>query len=207
MKKMSSQPRTRAGGRMGLLAVAVSLAVVAGTWGRAGETPTPINPADYAATIRVACVGDSITAGSGIKEKMMTYPAQLGRMLGDSWEVRNFGVSGATMLNAGDRPYQRQKAFSDAIEFRPDVVIIKLGTNDSKPQNWEHKDDFAADARSLIAAFRKANPKAKIDLCLPVPAFPGFFGITEEVIASGVIPRLEQVADEEKLPVIDLHTA
>jgi len=58
---------------------------------------------------KIACVGDSITYGAGIPNRMTgSYPAQLHQMLqpyDDQWEVRNFGVSGATLLRRGDLPY------------------------------------------------------------------------------------------------------
>ena len=63
-------------------------------------------------------------------------------MLGGKWQVRNFGVSGATMLEKGDKPYWSQQAYKDALEFEPHVVVIKLGTNDTKPQNWKFKNWF-----------------------------------------------------------------
>ncbi len=156
---------------------------------------------------KLACVGDSITAGTVLKNKAFTYPLQLQRMLGDGWKVQNFGVSGATMLESADKPYRMQKAFTDALAFQPDVVVIKLGTNDSKPQNAAHPEHLATDCRTLLAAFREANPKVKFFLCLPTPAVPGKFGITEEVLARVVRPPLRQVAEEEKIPLIDLHAA
>ena len=113
-------------------------------------------------------------------------------MLGDKWQVRNFGVSGATMLKKGDKPYDKQKAYTEALAWKPDVVVIKLGTNDSKPQNWKHKQDFAADARALAVAFREVNPAARVFLCLPVPAYPGNFGIRDEVIKGEAVPVLRR---------------
>src|SRR5512144_115683 len=66
----------------------------------------------------VACVGDSITYGSGIANRAVdSYPAQLQRLLRQydlSWEVQNYGVSGATLLSRGDLPYVRQAAFANA---------------------------------------------------------------------------------------------
>jgi lysophospholipase L1-like esterase len=156
---------------------------------------------------RIACVGDSITYGAGVEQREVNnYPAQLGRMLGEGYQVRNFGVSGATLLKQGDKPYIKQKAYTDALEFKPDIVIIKLGTNDTKPQNWKHKDQYAADYKDLIADFRKANPDVKVYTALPVPAFPGNWGISDETIKGEVIPLAKQVAEETKATVIDLYT-
>ena len=49
--------------------------------------------------VRVACVGNSITYGAGIANRQQnSYPAQLQYYLGADYEVRNFGVSGTTLL-------------------------------------------------------------------------------------------------------------
>jgi len=84
------------------------------------DSSRPICAECYRETIRVACIGDSITYGSGIKFRTRdSYPAQLGRMLGETWQVRNFGVSGATMLKNGDKPYWDQQALGDALAYNP----------------------------------------------------------------------------------------
>ncbi len=156
--------------------------------------------------IKVACVGDSITAGVGARDpRTGSYPALLQERLGKRFEVRNFGVSARTMLRTGDYPYSKEKAFQDALAFKPDIVTILLGTNDSKPQNWAHKDDFIPSAKEIVDAFRASNPRARIHICLPVPAFPENFGITDKVIKGEVIPQLRKFAATEKLPVIDLN--
>lgn len=158
--------------------------------------------------IKVACVGDSITAGAGVKDGKNKYPAQLGELLGAGYEVKNFGNSGSTMLDDGDKPYKKQKSFTDAVAFAADIVVIKLGTNDSKPQNWAKKDGFAPSTKSLVEAFTKANPKAKIFLCYPVPVIgKGNFGIRDEVVKNEIIPLIKKTAGELKLPVIDLYAA
>lgn len=164
--------------------------------------------AEAPARIKVACVGDSITAGSGASDRATaSYPALLQALLGETHEVRNFGVGGATMLRQGDKPYFKQGAHKQAMEFKADIAVVKLGTNDTKPQNWKFKDDFAADARALIAELRAANPAVKIYVALPVPAYPGNWGINEPGIAEGVIPVLRAVAASGKTEVIDLHAA
>lgn len=157
--------------------------------------------------VKVACVGDSITAGAGIKDPKQRYPNQLQDMLGPTYEVKNFGVSGRTLLKHGDFPYWKEKAFQAAKDFAPNIVIIKLGTNDTKPQNWKFKDEFAADAKALVQEFQNLPSKPKVYLCHPVPAFPGNFGIRDEVIKNEVNPAVDQVAKETGAEVIDLYTA
>lgn len=171
-------------------------------------------------TIRVACVGDSITYGSGIKDRQHdTYPVVLGELLGTGWDVRNFGVSGATLLEKGDRPYFKQKAHTEAMNFAPDIVVIMLGTNDSKHRgdgslesghaidNWQYKADYVPDYEELIAEFRKANPHVKVYVCLPTPCFPGRWGINNKTIHDEIIPLVRQVAQDSKAGIIDLNTA
>lgn len=159
-------------------------------------------------TIRVACIGDSITFGSGISNREKnSYPAQLGVMLGKEYDVRNFGVSGATLLNQGDLPYTKQNAYKAALKFEPNIVIIKLGTNDSKPQNWKKKDQYVADYVSLIESFQQLPSMPKVYLCYPVPVFEDHWGITENVVKAEVVPLVKEVSEKTKLPVIDLYAA
>lgn len=170
----------------------------------ADEKPNPGNTPP--GPVRVACVGDSITFGYGIA-KGKTYPDQLGRLLGEGYDVRNFGVSGSTLLKKGDQPYVKESAYAKALEFGPQIVIIKLGTNDTKPQNWSKKADFVRDYKEMIAEFHKANPGVKVYVCTPVPAFPGNWGINDEDIKNGVAPLVREVAKDTHATIIDLYAA
>lgn len=173
--------------------------------------------------IRVACIGNSITDGSGIDmASQHGYPAILQQKLGEDYWVKNFGVSGRTMLNKGDHPYMNELAWRDALAFQPDIVIIKLGTNDSKPQNWQHGAEFKQDLVQMITelcpelaqlpknkkkrAKALAEVKTQIFLCTPIPAFKSTWNINDSVIVNGVIPVQQEVAKEYGLQVIDLHT-
>jgi len=160
---------------------------------------------------RVACVGDSITYGSGISDRARdSYPAQLEQILqqyDSTWEVDNFGVSGATMLTNGDRPYIRESAYNNALASNPDIVIIKLGTNDSKPHNWVHKDEYVPDYIAMIDAFRALPSSPEVWICKPVPAFYVNFSISPTVIHDDILPMIDQIAAERGTPVFDLYTA
>ena len=173
--------------------------------------------------IRVACIGNSITHGSGIDmQEQRGYPAQLQRLLGDGYYVKNYGVGGRTMLQKGDHPYMIEQAWRDAQAFSPDIVVIKLGTNDSKDYNWNaHKQDFEADMQAMIDTLKPMVPvldkkgrptkkmqradKPQIFLCSPIKAFRDKWGITDSVIVNEVIPAIQRVAERNGLQYIDLH--
>ena len=159
-------------------------------------------------TIRVACVGDSITFGAGIKDwPNDCYPKQLGNLLGKGYDVRNFGASGATMLNKGNKPYTKLQAYKDALAFNPDVVVIKLGTNDTKPNNWKFSDEYAADYVALIESFTDLKSEPEIFICKPVPVYKTRWGINDKTVVEEVIPKAEAVAKQVGAKVIDLYTA
>lgn len=158
--------------------------------------------------IRVACVGDSITYGGGPRdENPKCYPYQLQKILGEDYLVRNFGVSGATLLSKGNKPYIKTSQYKPGHDFDPDIVVIKLGTNDSKPRNWKHKADFVADYLALIDSFAELKSEPRIWICYPVPAYPGRWGISDQIIKDEVIPLVKQVSEKRKVGLIDLYTA
>jgi lysophospholipase L1-like esterase len=170
----------------------------------AETAPVPVQ--DYQPPIRLACVGDSITAGVGAG-KGWAYPAQLARMLGDKWDVQNFGVSGSTMLKNGDRPYFKQAAFQKALEFKPHIVVIMLGTNDTKPQNWSRKGEYFADYKEMVGKFQELESKPRIYISRPCPVpGNGNFGINEAGVLEA-IPMIDKLASEQKLGLIDMHAA
>lgn len=187
-----------------------------GNWLKARKTPKPD-------AVKVACIGNSITDGHGIDvATQFGYPALLQQMLGDNYWVKNFGVSARTLLNKGDNPYMNEMAWKDAVAFNPDIVIIKLGTNDSKPQNWQYGAEFKNDLKQMITTLRPdlAQPQKKkgkksknvqptkpqIILCTPIPAFKSTWNINDSIIANSIIPIQQEVAHEYGLQIIDLHT-
>src|SRR5579871_239964 len=134
-----SLPRLR---RLFLSLVAPVLSAFLG--GAFASAQTPLSASDFNRPVKLACVGDSITAGVGASPGK-SYPDQLQALLGPKWQVKNFGVSGRTLLRQGDYPWWKESAYKDSHDFQPDAVVIMLGTNDTKPQNWVHLDQFDQD--------------------------------------------------------------
>lgn len=161
-------------------------------------------PADAA---KIACVGDSITYGYNLSDpSTQSYPAVLAMRLGASDTVQNFGVSGTTLLKSGDKPYWNETNFTASTSFEPDVVIIMLGTNDAKPQNWSNKAEFTPDYLDLIAHYRSLG--ALVYVATPPPVYPpGAYDIPPDVVANEVVPLVETIAGQANAPLVDVFTA
>lgn len=159
--------------------------------------------------IKVACIGNSITFGAGIPNRDKdSYPAVLGQMLGNNYTVRNFGVNARTMLNKGDHPYMNEPAFQEALAFQPNIVTIKLGTNDTKPQNWKYNKEFKKDLMKMIKSFQNLPSRPKIYLCYPAKAYISEWGgINDSIITQSVIPYIQEVSQKMQTEIIDLHTS
>ena len=111
-------------------------------------------------------------------------------------------------MNSGNKPYQKSKQFRAALSSNPDVVVIMLGTNDTKPANWRNSaDDYEVDYRDLISDFQKLPSKPQIYLCLPpYIAKKGRWGINNED-TKAQIPMIKKIAKDLKLEVIDVYAA
>ena len=180
-----------------------ALLVVCGASG--ARRPAAAKPAP----VRVACVGNSITYGMLVEDRERNcYPAVLGRMLGPGYDVRNFGHSGATLLNKGHNPYTRTKEYAEAIAFRPDIVVIHLGINDTDPRNWPNfRDEFIPDYAALIESFREANPAAKVYICrmTPIPHRHRRFKAGTRDWHHQIQEAIERVAASQRTGLIDLE--
>lgn len=153
-----------------------------------------------ARVIRVACVGDSIT-------EITNYPNDLQTLLGTKYMVRNFGVSGATVLTHTYTPYIYETTFTRAKSFQPDIVIVMLGTNDARTDSYQGIETFVDDYKNLISQLQALGSRPKIFLVKPPPIYPNDLDLDPASFRDGVIPRIEQVAQELGLSVIDVYSA
>jgi len=156
------------------------------------------------AKTRVTCAGDSITKGAGAP-RGKSYPDQLGKLLGAQYAVSAFGASGRTVTPAAGRTYLGDKYYKRAMASRPNIVVIMLGTNDAKlPQ--VNKEKFLANYKAIVKNFAGLKTQPKIFLCTPPPVTTGAYGFSDETISKQIIPLIEQVAKEMKLPLVDCYT-
>jgi len=160
----------------------------------------------FAAT-NIACVGNSITAGYGLAYQE-DYPTQWQNLLGTTdYTVSNFGVSGKTMLKMGNESYWSEGAFTNARASSPNVVVIELGTNDSKPYHWyAYPDEFPEDYKSMIDTFEILSSKPKVWICLAPYSNNADWNILDTSITLRINPDILQVGLDKGINIIDLHS-
>jgi len=165
-------------------------------------------PQMYGQKKKVACIGNSITFGHGITDREhFHYPAQLQQYLGDGYEVRNFGVSATTMLLKGDFPYVTTKEYKESLEWQPDIVLIKFGTNDTKSKNWKYKDDFIADYQAFIDSYRRLPSHPRVILLTPIRCFLPLtdWDIRGDYVEQYVRPMIEELAYKNNIDIINMY--
>jgi lysophospholipase L1-like esterase len=157
------------------------------------------------AQIKVACVGDSITAGYLLADPgTQSYPAQLQGLLGSGYTVGNYGDTGRTLLQGSGYSYWDSWAYTSSMGSSPNIVVIMLGTNDSKSWNW-NATNFDTQYRSLIAGYQGLASHPKVYICLPPPVYSGS-GFDPATIQNTLLPAIRAVATEAGVTLIDNNT-
>lgn len=171
------------------------------------------------AVTKVACVGNSITEGYGIWDKKK-YPEHLQDMLGSDYKVENFGHSSQMFHKASSQSYWNSPKFNAAYEFAPDIVVIELGTNDSKyfydgqgsssgynyMYNPSYKDEMYKDYEALIDTFAHQPQAPRIIATLQPYAQNVEWGIVDTAIVNQINPLIKEVATKKGVAIIDLHS-
>lgn len=172
---------------------------------------------------KVACVGNSITYGYGLNGAT-TYPQHLQQILGSEYEVNNYGNSGKMFHKSSGESYWAQDEFKKAYNFAPDIVVIELGTNDSKYffsgdgtnynyYFYEYKNitkdalisEMTRDYEALIDTFAHQPQKPVIYATLqPYAQNNGWF-ITDTAIVNTINPMIKAAASKKGARLIDLH--
>ena len=107
----------------------------------------------------------------------------------DEFEVMNAGVAGRTMLKSGDAPIWKEPVFKKALKWKPDIVLIMLGSNDSKFYQW-HMPSFIADYSDMIKTWKDIESKPRIVIMPPIPLYQrDIYGMSSEVV-NDVLPEL-----------------
>ena len=157
---------------------------------------------------KVACIGDSITWGFTLLNPWrQSYPAQLGRLLGDGYEVRNFGYNDASARFDADTPYVRKGVYRKSLDWNPDIVLVMLGSNDTKKRNWD-PEVFRRDYCKLVESYRSLPSNPRVVLIAPIRIFLvkgiALMGLHPDTMEGGVRPAILEMGEEMGLQVVDL---
>lgn len=163
--------------------------------------------------IRISCVGDSLTYGSGVikTREVDSYPAQLQTKLGTSHLVSNFGLRNATASADGDLPYIDSAQYKKSLESEPNIVLLMLGTNDSKTYNWNAKS-YEEGIKSLVQTYKNLDTNPTVYLMISPYCFSldgsdiAEYQVQPKVVAGKIRDIVEKVAAEEGVEVIDLYS-
>ena len=157
--------------------------------------------------IKVACVGDSIAFGTEVPDRdANSCPAQLQKILGEGFEVGNFASANTSISPDPPTPYIETSQYKEAVNFLPNVVLLHLGTYDTRPQLWLQSWKLRIAYAEIIAKFRTLPSKPVVWVLKPVPTFQsGETGVNSKILEEEILPLLDGVAAKAKAPSIDLH--
>lgn len=162
--------------------------------------------------IKISCVGDSLTYGSGVLKTRDTdaYPAQLQIKMGTDHLVSNFGLRNATASASGDLPYVESEEYQQSLKSKPDIVVLMLGTNDTKTYNW-NASDYEAGLKELVESYQQLDTKPTVYLmrspyCYSLDGSDvAEYDIQPAIVADELGGIVDKVAAETGVEVIDLY--
>lgn len=144
--------------------------------------------------IKVACVGDSITHGSD-DYGYPAYPKYLQDILGDGYDVQNFGVGGTRLISSDGNgaAYTKCAKYQPSLDFEPDVVIIMLGTNDSSDYTFKRFEQYyESDYQALINTYKNL-PGSPYVIVATSPYIVATEGSSSARVNDYIVPRQRQI--------------
>jgi len=168
-----------------------------------GDTDTDAQAEASEETVQIACVGDSITAAG--------YPETLAAILGDGYDVENYGQPGTRMMSGERFSYMDQDAYQASLDLDADYYILMLGSNDSMGVGQWDPELFRADYTAFLESY-KTKEGSEVYAMIPPSVFEekGSRNLSSqidlEVLDGEVCPMIAEIAGELEIPTIDLHT-
>ncbi len=179
-----------------LLACAAALTVPTTAFARQVED----DPRSYT----VACIGDSLTFGTGSDEPgTQSWPSVLAQESGElSLKTYNFGVYGSTVEMFNPWSYNSTACFAESLRCDADVYLIMLGSNDtsSPAPDWTFEEAY----RGMLECYTSLPQSPTVVVLLPPDLyFHNYLSFTNEEIVH-IRDTERQIAAEFGLNVIDL---
>lgn len=164
-------------------------------------SPLPLFPEDLSDGLKIACVGDSLTHGYGLRNRQKdSYPSQTAALLPRGWEVRNFGINGAC-ATANHNDFYLNNDLEELVGWEADIIILMLGSNDSKDSIWESRLSYNKGMERILNRIK--GIKTRVLLLTPPPCHINFFGIHDQRIREDIIPALRLFSEREGYPLLE----
>lgn len=161
--------------------------------------------------VKIACIGNSTTYGYGISDwPTKNYPYILSTLLGEDYHVANFGLSSHCVQDSADKPYRSTGVFSQSVAYDADVIILMMGANDAKAENWQGIDAFKKNYLSLLDAYLQGAQNVEVFLCTLAYTHPTSdgtvsFNIQPEAVAE-ISAMVRDIATEKGYHLLDINT-
>ena len=168
---------------------------------------------------KINFLGDSITEGVGVSSIEKNYVNVFGSISGA--KVKNYGISGTRIARQSVRSCEESWDLNfldrvDTMDSDADIVVVFGGTNDfghgdAKIGNMSSRDEytFYGALHSLCNRLINKYPDAEIVFMTPLHRLSedepvNDIGIKREILLSGYVDIIKEVAGFYGLPVLDL---
>lgn len=156
--------------------------------------------------VKVVTVGDSLTYGYGLANREKdAYPCILAEKLGYHYQVSNYGLSGRSLQSTADFPYFNEKNAQLSLESEADIVIIMIGSNDSRGPYW-NRERFIREYREMAEQYMALSSQPDVYLVIPPYVPTSRFGLNNQIIEDELQKIIPAIGNELGLPVINLYT-
>ncbi|MBQ9031613.1 MAG: hypothetical protein IJ106_09215 [Parasporobacterium sp.] len=165
-------------------------------------------PADTSAAsdlIEVVCVGDSITAAG--------YPEVLAELLGDAYEVNNYGQPGAQMVSGERFSYMDLDLFQESLDLGADYYFLMLGSNDSMAgEKWD-PEAFRRDYTAFLNAYTGLGESTNVYVLISPAVYKDeenpralAYRVDLDILNQEIRPMIREIAEELGIPTIDIYS-
>ncbi len=158
--------------------------------------------------VNIACIGNGVTYGIGVENREKNnFPQQLQYLLGTKYKVTNFGVVNAPVLSNGLNGYTQTAEFKKSKTINSDIIFIELGLDEINSSDTAFISNFTNTLEDIVQSYTNSSARPRIVLLLPLPIFLNDSSLfNNSVIKNKIIPKIQKIAFEKNLEVLDLFS-
>lgn len=101
-----------------------------------------------------------------------------------------------------NKSYWGTTEHTNSLNSNPDIVVLMLGTNDSKAENWAEKDHFLSDLKEMIKGYQDLSSHPNVYVCTSPRMRDAYenmttqTGLNNAVINNEIVPLQKQAVEE-----------